>query len=75
MRNTWKMETSKDYTAWDLNCRSILPHDKSRNRLEKIFRRKNRRKVKQVLDKYKKRQYNLLVRVKKGANENDRETD
>lgn len=68
MRNTWKMETSKDYTAWDLNCRSIVPHNKSRNRLEKIFRRKNRRKVKQVLDKYKEKQYNLLVRDKKGAN-------
>lgn len=62
MRNTWKMETSKDYTAWDLNCQSILPHDTKRNKLEKIFRRKNRRKVKQVLDKYKKISYNNNAR-------------
>ena len=50
MKNTWKKETSKDYTAWDLNCRKILPH-KNKNELEKIFKRKNRRKVKQALDK------------------------
>ena len=51
MKNTWKRETSKDYTVWDLNCRKILPHNKNKNELEKIFKRKNRRKVKQALDK------------------------
>ena len=51
MKNTWEKETSKDYTAWDLNCRKILPHNKNKNELEKIFKRKNRRKVKQALDK------------------------
>ena len=51
MKNTWKMETSKDFTAWDLNCRKIIPHKKRHNKLEKIFRRKNRRKVKKTLDK------------------------
>ena len=50
MRNTWKKETAIDYTAWDLNCRKVLPHNKNKNRLEKIFKRKNRRKIKQKLD-------------------------
>ena len=52
MKNLWKMETTKDYTSWDLNCRHIIPHNKSRNRLEKLFKRKNRRKVKKMLDRY-----------------------
>lgn len=49
MRNRWKMETSRDYTAWDLNCRHVVSHNKGRNRLEKIFKRKNRRKIKKLL--------------------------
>jgi glycine cleavage system aminomethyltransferase T len=52
MRNLYKRETSKDYTAWDLNCRWIIPHKKGHNRLERIFKRKNRRKIKKMLDKY-----------------------
>ncbi len=52
MRNLWKKETSKDYTAWDLNCRHVVYHTKGRNQLEKIFKRKNRRKVKRVLSAY-----------------------
>lgn len=52
MKNTWKMETSKDFTAWDLNCRDVLLHKKGHNKLEKIFKRKNRRKIKKTLDKY-----------------------
>ena len=51
-RNIWKKETNYDYTSWDLNCRSIVPHNKSRNKLERIFKRKNRRKIKQTLDTY-----------------------
>jgi hypothetical protein len=50
MKNTWKMETSRDMTVWDLNCRQYVAHTKSRNALEKKFRRKNRRKVKKALD-------------------------
>lgn len=50
-KNFWKMETSKDMTAWDLNCHNIVKHTKTRNELEKKFRRKNRRKVKMALDK------------------------
>lgn len=49
MKNNWKMETSRDYTAWDLD---IIPYKKSYKKLEKIFKRKNRRKVKKALDKY-----------------------
>jgi len=49
-KNTWKKETSKDMTAWDLNCRQYVPHKKKHNELEKKFRRKNRRKVKMMLD-------------------------
>jgi hypothetical protein len=52
MRNRFKMETSRDYTAWDLNCRHYVPHKKGHNKLERIFKRKNRRKVKKALDKY-----------------------
>lgn len=52
MKNVWKMETSKDYTSWDLNCRRYVSHNKKHNDLEKIFKRKNRRKVKKALDKY-----------------------
>lgn len=51
MRNRWKMETSKDFTAWDLNCRYFVPHTKKHNKLEKIFRRKNRRKIRQKIKK------------------------
>lgn len=50
-KNIYKKETSKDFTAWDLNCRHVIPHKKSHNELEKKFRRKNRRKVKMTLDK------------------------
>lgn len=61
MKNTWKRETSKDYTVWDLNCRKILPHNKNKNELEKIFKRKNRRKVKQALDKTFKIYYTYII--------------
>ena len=50
-KNTWKKETIVDYTAWDLNCRRYVPHKKRHNELEKKFKRKNRRKIKQALDK------------------------
>lgn len=52
MKNKWKMETSKDFTVWDLNCRRLVPHKKRHNKLEKIFRRKNRRKIKKALDRW-----------------------
>ena len=51
-RNEWKKETSFNYTMWDLNCRHVVPHKKRHNRLEKMFKRHNRRKVKMMLDKY-----------------------
>lgn len=51
-RNEWKKETSFDYTCWDLNCRHTIHHKKKHNKLEKIFKRKNRRKIKKALDKY-----------------------
>lgn len=53
MRNFMKRETSFDYTCWDLNCRRFVRHNKSRNQLEKVFKRHNRRKIKQSLDKIK----------------------
>lgn len=58
MKNTWKRETTKDFTAWDLNCRHCVPHTKSHNQLERKLKRKNRRKVKNALDKYLKQCYN-----------------
>ncbi len=53
MRNFFKRETSFDYTCWDLNCRSVVAHTKTRNELERKFKRHNRRKIKQSLDKLK----------------------
>ncbi len=47
----FKKATVKDYTSWDLNCRSICPHDKSSNELEKRIKRKARRIFKQNLKK------------------------
>ena len=44
--DNFKKETVKDMTAWDLNCRSILPHSKFDNLLEKKIKRKARRKYK-----------------------------
>lgn len=56
-KNYWKRLTAVDYTAWDLNCRTIVPHTVSRNRTETIIKRKARRKDKK---KFKK----LLDRIK-----------
>ena len=49
--DNFKKETVKDMTAWDLNCRSILPHSKFDNLLEKKIKRKARRKYKIFLRK------------------------
>ncbi len=51
MRNRYKMETSRDFTAWDLNCRWVIPHKKRHNKLERVFKRKHRRKYKKFLEK------------------------
>ena len=45
----FKKETAVDYTAFDLNCRNIVPHTKQRNKAEKKIKRKARRKFKQNL--------------------------
>lgn len=45
-----KKATSKDYTAWDLNCPRFV-RVKNRQKLEAIFKRKARRKLKKALDK------------------------
>lgn len=42
-----KKETVKDYTAWDLNCKCTGM--KKRQKLEAIFKRKARHKIKQKL--------------------------
>lgn len=42
-----KKETIKDYTAWDLNCKFVCM--KNRQKLEAIFKRKARRKIKELL--------------------------
>ena len=49
--DNFKRETVRDMTAWDLNCRSIMPHTKSKNELEKKIKRKARRKYKIFLKK------------------------
>ena len=63
-KNLWKKETSKDFTAWDLNCRHVIPHKKRHNELEKKFRRKNRRKIKIMLDKIVQQYYNRIIKRK-----------
>ena len=46
-----KRLTVINYTIWDLNCRDVVPHNKSRNKLEKKFKRTARRKDKNFLKK------------------------
>jgi hypothetical protein len=49
--DNFKKATVTDYTAWDLNCRNICPHNKYSNKLEKRIKRKARRTFKQDLKK------------------------
>lgn len=49
--DAFKRETVRDMTAWDLNCRSVVPHNKNRNQIEKKIKRKARRKYKVFLKK------------------------
>ena len=49
--DNFKRETVQDMHAWDLNCRSIMPHTKGKNKLEKKIKRKARRKYKIFLKK------------------------
>ena len=41
----------RDLTFWDLNCRNIVYHTSSKNKLEKKFRRKARRVAKILLQR------------------------
>lgn len=50
-KDYFKRLNARDMTAWDLNCRYIISHNKVHNKLEKIFRRKARRIAKQLLKK------------------------
>ena len=45
------MDDFKKATAFDLNCRHIVPHTKQRNKAEKMIKRKARRKLKENLKK------------------------
>ena len=45
-----KRDTSKDYTAWDLNCPRLV-HIHNRQKWEKKLKRKARRKNRQNLKK------------------------
>lgn len=47
----FKKASAVDYTAFDLNCRLIVPHTKKRNKTEKIIKRKARKKLKENLRK------------------------
>lgn len=47
----FKKATVADYTAFDLNCRHIVPYTKQRNKAEKMIKRKARRKLKADLKK------------------------
>ena len=50
-KDYFKRLTVVRYTAWDLNCRSIVPHTKARNKTETIIRRNARRRDKIFLKK------------------------
>lgn len=47
----FKRLTAPQYTVWDLNCRSVVPHNKARNKTEKMIKRSARRKDKIFLKK------------------------
>ena len=55
-KDYFKRLTAVNYTSWDLNCRSIVPHTKARNKMERTIKRAARRKdklfLKKVLDRY-----------------------
>lgn len=55
--DAFKKATCKDYTAWDLNCPSIV-HVKNRQKMEAMFKRKARRSNKKLFDKLVKECYN-----------------
>jgi len=50
MPNDLKKATHKDYTAWDLNVPQLI-FIKKRQKLEAVFKRKARRKMKQELQR------------------------
>ena len=50
-KDYFKRLTVTCYTAWDLNCRSVVPHNKARNKTEKMIKRNARRKDKEFLKK------------------------
>ncbi len=50
-KDYFKRLTVVRYTAWDLNCREVVPHTKSRNKTERAIRRQARRKDKEFLKK------------------------
>ena len=50
-KDYFKRLTTKNMTAWDLNCRHVISHTSSKNNLEKRFRRTARRKDKLSLKK------------------------
>lgn len=50
-KDYFKRLTANNYTAWDLNCRSVVFHTPARNRTETKLRRIARRKDKNFLRK------------------------
>lgn len=50
-KDYFKRATVRNYTAWDLNCRSFVPHTPARNRTERMLKRIARRKDKIFLKK------------------------
>lgn len=47
----FKKANATSYTAHDLNCRSVVPHTRQHNKLEKLMRRMARKKLKKSLKK------------------------
>ena len=60
-KDYFKRLTMANYTAWDLNCRSVVSHNKARNKTERIIKRHARRKDKQNLKKVLDNSNNLMI--------------
>ena len=49
--NELKAKTNRNYTAWDLNCPQYV-HIKNRQKLEKLFKRAAKSKMRQEVKSY-----------------------
>lgn len=51
-KDYFKRLSTIDYTVYDLNCRTIVPHTSAKNKMERLIKRKARRGDKISLKKH-----------------------